>query len=58
MASQHTTPTPAEHQQHNWKEAEDHELVTDSEDDEANTTAKFLECKWREIARKAVEAEQ
>jgi len=58
MTSQHDTPTPTENQQHNWKEAEDHELVTDSEDHEANTMAKFVECEWREVARKAAEAEQ
>jgi len=58
MASQHTTPTPAEHQQHDWKEAEDHELVTNSEDDEADATGKFVEHEQREVARKAVEAEQ
>ena len=56
MTSQHNTPTPAE--QRDWKEAEDHELVTDSEDDEADTTAKFMEHEWREVARKAAEAEQ
>jgi len=56
MASQHTTPTPTK--QCNWKEAEDHELVTDSEDDEADATAKFMEREWREVVRKAVEAEQ
>jgi len=56
MASQHTTPTPAE--QRDWKEAEDDELVTDSEDDEADTTVKFVERERREVARKAAEAEQ
>jgi len=56
MASQHTTPTPAE--QCDWKEAEDHELVTDSEDDKADTMAKFVERERREVARKAAEAEQ
>jgi len=54
----HTTPTPAEHQQCDWKDAEDHELVTNLEDDEADAMAKFLECKQREIVRKAVKAEQ
>ena len=58
MASQHTTPTHAEQQQQDWKEAEDHELVTDLEDDEANAMAEFLEREWREIARKIVEVEQ
>ena len=56
MTSQHTTPTPTE--QRDWKEAEDHELVTDSEDDEADMTAKFVECERREVVRKAAEAEQ
>jgi len=56
MASQHTTPAPAE--QRDWKEAEDHELVTDSKDDEADATAKFVERERREVARKAAEAEQ
>jgi len=56
MTSQHNTPTPAE--QRDWKEVEDHELVTDSEDDEADTTAKFVERERREVARKAAEAEQ
>jgi len=58
MTSQHTTPAPAEHQQRDWKDAEDHELVTDSEDDEADVTAKFVERERREVARKAAEAEQ
>jgi len=58
MTSQHTTPAPAEHQQCDWKDAEDHELVTDSKDDEADTTAKFVEREQREVARKAAEAEQ
>jgi len=58
MTSQHTTPAPAEHQQRDWKDVEDHELVTDSEDDEADATAKFVECERREVARKAAEAEQ
>ena len=53
MTSQHTTPTPAE--QRDWKEAEDHELVTDSEDD---ATVKFMERERREVVRKAAEAEQ
>jgi len=56
MTSQHTTPTPAE--QRDWKEAEDHELVTNSEDNEADTTAKFVEHERREVARKVAEAEQ
>ena len=56
MTSQHNTPTPTE--QRDWKEAEDHELVTDSEDDEADVTAKFMERERREVARKAAEAEQ
>jgi len=56
MTSQHTTPTPTE--QCNWKEAEDHELVTDSEDNEADAMAKFVERERREVARKAAEAEQ
>jgi len=56
MASQHTTPAPAE--QRDWKEVEDHELVTDSEDDEADATVKFVERERREVARKAAEAEQ
>jgi len=58
MTSQHTTPAPTEHQQRDWKDAEDHELVTDSEDDEADATAKFVEHEQREVARKAAEAEQ
>ena len=56
MTSQHNTPTPAE--QRDWKEAEDHELVTDSEDNEADATVKFVERERREVARKAAEAEQ
>jgi len=56
MTSQHTTPTPTE--QCNWKEAEDHELVTDSEDDKADAMVKFMECKRREVARKVAEVEQ
>jgi len=56
MTSQHNTPTPAK--QRDWKEAEDHELVTDSEADEADMMAKFVEHEWREVARKAAEAEQ
>jgi len=56
MTSQHNTPTPTE--QCDWKEVEDHELVTDSEDDKADVTAKFMECEQREVARKAAEAEQ
>jgi len=56
MASQHTTPTPAE--QHDWKEVEDDKLVTDSKDDKADTTVKFVEQEQREVARKAAEAEQ
>jgi len=58
MTSQHNTPVPGEQQQCNWKAAEDHELVTDSEDDEADATAKFVERERREVARKAAEAEQ
>jgi len=58
ITSQHTTPAPAEHQQRDWKDAEDHELVTNSEDDEANATAKFVERERREVARKVAEAEQ
>jgi len=34
------------------------ELVTDSEGDEADATAKFVEREQREVARKAAEAEQ
>jgi len=34
------------------------ELVTDSEGDEADVTAKFVEREQREVARKAAEAEQ
>ena len=58
MTSQCNTPALAKQQQHDWKEAEDHELVTNSEDDEANTTAKFVEHEQREVARKVAEAEQ
>jgi len=58
MTSQRNTPVPGEQQQRNWKAAEDHELVTDSEDDKANAMAKFVERERREVARKAVEAEQ
>ena len=58
MTSQCNTPALAEQQQRDWKEAEDHKLVTDSEDDEANATAKFVEREWREVARKVAEAEQ
>jgi len=58
MASQHNTPVPGEQQQRDWKEAEDHELVTDSEDDEADATVKFVERERREVARKVAEAEQ
>jgi len=51
MASQHTTPAPAE--QRDWKEAEDHELVTDSKDDEADTVTHQM-ClvlwTWRKLA--------
>jgi len=58
MTSQHNTSTPTENQQHDWKEVEDHKLVTDFEDDKANAMAKFMEHEWREVARKVVEAEQ
>jgi len=58
MTSQCNTPVPGEQQQRDWKAAEDHELVTDPEDDEANAMAKFVECERREVARKAAEAEQ
>jgi len=58
MASQHTTPTPAEHQQRDWKGAKGHKLVTNSEDDKADMMAKFVEREWREVVRKAVEVEQ
>jgi len=58
MASQHNTPALSQAQCHDWQQAEDHELVTDLEDDEANATAKFVEREQREIARKAAEAEQ
>ena len=58
MTSQRNTPVPGEQQQRDWKAAEDHELVTDSEDDEADATAKFVERERREVARKAAEAEQ
>ena len=58
MTSQCNTPIPGEQQQRNWKAAEDHELVTNSEDNEANMMAKFVECKWREVVRKVVEVEQ
>jgi len=58
MTSQRNTPTPSQAQRREWQEAEDHELVTDSEDDEADATAKFVECERREVARKAAEAEQ
>ena len=51
FSMQHTCP---------WRAAaaEDHELVTDSEDDEADATAKFVEHERREVARKVAEAEQ
>jgi len=58
MTSQCNTPVPGEQQQCDWKGAEDHELVTDSEDDEANAMAKFVERERREVARKVAEAEQ
>ena len=58
MTSQCNTPVPGEQQQRDWKEVEDHELVTDSEDDEADATAKFVERELREVVRKAAEAEQ
>ena len=58
MTSERNTPVPGKQQQLDWKAAEDHELVTDSEDDEANATAKFVEHERREVARKAAEAEQ
>jgi len=58
MTSQRNTPALAEQQQRDWKEAEDHELVTNSEDDEADATAKFVKREQREVARKVVEAEQ
>jgi len=58
MTSQCNTPIPGKQQQHNWKAAEDHELVTDSEDDKANVTVKFMEHERREVARKAAEVKQ
>jgi len=58
MTSQHNTPIPGEQQQRDWKAVEDHELVTNSEDDEADAMAKFMEHEWREVVRKAAEAEQ
>jgi len=58
MTSQCNTPVLAEQQQCDWKEVEDHELVTNSEDNKANVTAKFVEREWREVARKVAEAEQ
>jgi len=58
MTSRRNTPIPGEQQQRDWKAAEDHELVTNSEDDKADATAKFVERERREVARKAAEAEQ
>ena len=53
MTSRRNTPVPGEQQQRDWKAAEDHELVTNSEDDKADATAKFVERERREVARKA-----
>jgi len=58
MTSQCNIPVPGKQQQCDWKEVEDHKLFTDSEDDKPDTTAKFVEREWREVARKAAEAEQ
>jgi len=52
MTSQRNTPTPSQAQRCEWQEAEDHELVTDSEDDEVNAAAKSIE---RERRRRKVE---
>jgi len=52
MTSQRNTPTPSQAQRREWQEAEDHELVTDSEDDEVNAAAKSIE---RERRRRKVE---
>ena len=39
-----------------WKEVEDHNLVTDSEDNKVNATAKFMECEWREVVSKVADS--
>ena len=52
MTSQRNTPTPSQAQRREWQEAEGHELVTDSEDDEVNAAVKSIE---RERRRRKVE---
>jgi len=58
MTSQCNTPAPSQAQHCEWQEAEDHELVTDSEDDKVDAAAKSVEHEWREAAKRAVEVEQ
>ena len=54
MTSQCSTPTPLQAQRCEWQEVEDHELVTDLEDDEVDMAAKSVKHEWREAAKKAV----
>jgi len=57
MTSQRNTPTPSQAQRREWQEAEDHELVTDSEDDEVDMAAKSIEHEQREAVKRVAEAE-
>jgi len=54
MTSQCSTPTLSQAQRCEWQEVEDHELVTDLEDDEVDTAVKSIECERREAVKKAV----
>jgi len=54
MTSQCSTPTPSQAQRHEWQEVEDHELVTDLEDDEVDMAVKSIEREQREAAKKAM----